>query len=162
MWCWMRWSLRREVNGLDADGSQGRITFAKNQGWEFSDLARGGGRKACRRVCRTPRRGGLSNRGPATAANKYEVPPHGSSILGPRLRPHSPWTRASHDSRRLSRRWSAPADLRDLAHERSAGRTRDRRAGGRRLAEGRLRLVLPQRDRPGAGHPGGGAWGAGG
>jgi hypothetical protein len=51
--------------------------------------------------------------GPATAANKYEVPPHGELILGPHAQAVPPVVTPSHDSRRLSQGWSAPADLRD-------------------------------------------------
>ena len=91
--------------------------------------------------------------GPATAANKYEVPPHGATSLRASPRDCPPFGHMSHDPRQISRGAGVVReDLRDSIHECTSRGAGDRLAGLRRLPSRGLRVVLPQRDRPPAGH----------
>lgn len=89
MKCWKGF-FREEVNGVNGHGSHSRIAFAKSRGWNFSvSLAEG---VTGRVAGYAELRGEVAYRmsGPATAANKYEVPPHGEPIVRPAVRP---WVR---------------------------------------------------------------------
>ncbi len=99
------------------------------------------GREATQR--RPPRRGGLSS-GLAAALDEYEHAPHGA-IDG-----RTSLLRGEPDSARCSPSETAVPSWETRPGEPPARPPRGREPRVRRLPSGRLRLVLPQRDRPAA------------